>query len=1239
MPTLPFNFTYNLNTEDAIENEYLNLIGPSSDKKYEPNSHFFVDHLALSDASTSNLSTDAFGPVDGNETDQYRTTSFVRSSASTKVYAICAGKLLIQPQTEDATKVNLILKPAASASYAPLKIKYFIYRGVNKSDLLSNETNLKPVETDSPNFLRRIWDEYIAYHTSDGSPAPTEFPSSLIGYDITNQPGNLLIDKCIFKNTDTASYEVPSCEKGEHLGNFSGRIGLDIVLDYGDYELTNQEELFQLNLEFARKSEHIFDITTIPNSTATRVKRYKEHIHQFLDASALWGSHIDCGIVKIIESDSTNEISTNDDIFNKILKKYQTKNKLYVYVQGERARSYNYYDNSRKIYGFDPAGQLNETYGWPILIEELSLTTQPQGNKDVINFSLEYSINNNVDINYVFEEERHILIDVISPNNNISTLYPKTERPTGALGVVGNSFLFDVAGYLPPGALSYDLDPLSDDSLPSGLSLNNSTGKVTGTPMTQGVSTVLFRTTYTNRVQTITIKFNILQISKTSSIPVSFQINTTKSCSTFLLILSNVKQEFPIKDYFNELWPANLTNSLKLPPNSDNSVNWLTYDKSRLINLDDTLGLGAVIQNKVFFDNGLDLASNTRKSRRLFIAALKRNSIHDYEHSNYNIDIFTSGLEKTIKNKDDYFNKLYNDRSFSIYRGYFQENNGDMVSSLTLINEDNFLYRNSYFQLGITEEEYNKLVYDDTVITENTPQYLPKDADNIFFFLEEDFDFIHENVRKFRLGLQYEDIEGNISDPLFPSSENKVSIYTIDGFFFSSKEFSNHQEYHSEFANALVEFRTVPKSDINPPVPKYNGEFGFDWLRIDEPWLDIRPAYKTEITGGYKRASAADMNINYPNDSNIHGYYYQAYKSLKQEYKSIPTRMVNEQYFIPYLNLFSKAFSNTINTVPAPPFEADLRIFVDIGQNLNKLEFDFDTNLFTINPTILSDNQQTTVGHTIESQNKTVKITCLQDFSEPQQIRILAYPIGVTDKKNAQLAGIIIVNKNDNFTRKEAKIALIGIKTDIQNTGEFSTGSFMPDEKESLYNILHQNLMYCKIVDSGLLLDLDNVDDFEQQRNPSTNQPINSGFISELGRILPYRQNTGKKVHQFLSDTFLDPNKYPAHIQYANHFLIFSFDNRSQMDLLGHVAEIGDPLVVMYRNVEELTDPPRSSRYALSHEAMHGYSLYHTQPHEFVLPAIKYLFYLGETDNVMSYSEFYFTLWQWQREFIKIRSK
>ncbi|MCV9928123.1 hypothetical protein OIU83_10690 [Flavobacterium sp. LS1R49] len=803
-----FDFTYTLNSETS-QNEVLNnAIAATAKKEYEPTSHFFVDESQLSSTVVANYTTDAFGPVTGSLTTKYRTTSKIRATVTdpVKVMAICNGQVLIQPQTGDATKVNLILKP--SNTYSPLKIKYFIYRGVNKADLIGNNI-LKPLVnegTGQPTFLAKLWKQYIAYNstlidpnTKAPLPLPTEFPSFLIGYDET-QSDNTLIENYFTKKDINISYQIPLCTAGEHLGNFTGEIGLDIVLDHGDYQLQNQEELFKFDLKFAREKEHIFDTTAIPSSTPVKIKRYKEYIHQFMDAAAFWGSHMECGTIKTIATDSSTDatikkgLKTNNDIFTKIVNKYQTQNKIYVYVQGENNRSYNYYDSTRKVFGFSSTGQLNETEasGWPIIIEELTVTAStPPKYKKGISFNLEYNIDTRIP-----EQERHVTVDVISPNNNTSH-YPLLEKP---------------------------VNPITPATVPAFLT------------------------------------------NKTAPITTILQVNETKSCATFLILYGNLKQEFPLKNYYNNLFPANFNTNFLLPNAEIENMNlWATYDKSRMINLDAVVDIGASIQNKVVFDNGKESkdsgAAVPRKTRRLYMAILKRNSIHEVEYDRLNIDTITAGIAKSTTTREQYALNVYNNTDFSVFKGTF-EDGLDTINSLSLIHKDSSLKKNSFFHLGITDEEYNTLMYNQinargTIQTATTvTQNLPLEADNVFFHLEEDLTFTNRNVQKFKVGFRFEDATGNIST-LFPTVTNEVFVYTVDGFYFFSKEYSAYQEY------------VVTDSTY---IRNYEEKIGFDNIestsnkRYEDWFIEKDINMKNKVDTFINALSQIDNNANFYNN-------------------------------------------------------------------------------------------------------------------------------------------------------------------------------------------------------------------------------------------------------------------------------------------------------------------------------------------------------------------------------------
>ncbi|AZA97100.1 hypothetical protein [Chryseobacterium shandongense] len=332
-----------------------------------------------------------------------------------------------------------------------------------------------------------------------------------------------------------------SCIEGDYIGNFNDEVGLDIVLDDGEYIFENQEILFSYNLDFARAQEFIFDIGSLSD---TKKKRLKENIHQFLDAAAFWGSHINCGIIKYKDGIKVSNISS----ISEILKKYQTGNKLYIYIQGENNRSFNYYDSTRKVYGFSGTSpEPDNTNGWPILIKQL-LNNSPQN----INFQCDYTIESTT---LERNSERNISVNVIAPNVDLLA-YPSTERPQ----ISGEQF---------------------------------------GSPAA-----------------------NIF--GKSASISITFEKESSFGfCASFVFLNYRMFQKFPVDKYYNDLWAVNVKNSFSVDTTT-HKLHYITYDKSRNINLDDVIGESAIIKNRIIFDEGKN--GTLKKRRRLFIAEIKHNS-------------------------------------------------------------------------------------------------------------------------------------------------------------------------------------------------------------------------------------------------------------------------------------------------------------------------------------------------------------------------------------------------------------------------------------------------------------------------------------------------------------------------------------------------------------------------------------------------------------------------------------
>ncbi len=1155
-----FKYKFNLNST-ATQTAALANIAAAGKKEYEPISHFFVDETKLAAIDTTNYIDDAFGPVTGSLTTKYRTTSVIRAvrTGPVKVFAICDGQVLLQPNYDSAgaidnTKLNIVLKP--SASYNPLKIKYFIYRGVRKEDLIDIDDKLKVESNDvnQPAFLSKLWFQFISFYTDADNTAPIVFPASLIGFD-SSIIDTTLIDQAFTKKDTGKTYQLPLCSAGEHIANFTANIGLDIVLDYGDYHLENQEELFKLDLKYARKNQHIFDTSTITG--AVKIKRFKEHIHQFMDAAAFWGSHIECGSIELSDA---SKIKTNTDIFTKIVNKYQTQNKIYLYVQGENNRSYNYFDTNRKVFGFNPAGQLNETSGWPIVIEEITLATATTTFKEGKNIQLEFSVNTSIN-----QEERHVAIDAIVPNNDTSK-YPLLIKPKNPAVV--------------PAIL----------------------------------------------------------IDKTTLTTILLPINGVKSCASFIFLFANIKQEFPLKNYYNDLFPVNFNTNFLLPTtNTENLSSWATYDKSRLVNLDDVIDTAAIIQNKLVFDNGkpqvLVGPNLPTKKRRLYMAILKRNAIHNTEYDGLNIDTITAGIATSTTTKEQYALNVYNDQEFSVYKGTFTDPVlATTVNSLSLLHENSLVKKNSFFHLGITDEEFNKLVYGQVtipaiVLPATTPaQYLPVDADNVFFHLEEVLPFANQNVQKFKLGFRFEDATGAITT-LFPLPANNVFVYTIDGLYFFSKEYSEFQGFFEEYPKAKADFR------VKQP---YDGEFGFDWMRIGDTGAPGDIDYKNHVGKLYRDVAhtiiETDSNVDNGNFNPIP----KMYKKLEREYNVFPCQWeINnnvDKYFIPTLTLYPPytvpaAPSPDLDrqTIFTPPYNDDINRVARLNLKIKvviepiRVELKYDATILDITSLAMP----IVIPKTMGNHDVDITVKCLKEFATEQFVEVIAFYNASSTK--AKTIGILKVKPNAKSLRRTKKLLLINVNSNISGTIPKPQLNFtIEDQAKILKKFLRQTLS-TPIMES-LIIDL--------VLNPDAT--FNNDFVdtSLAGlKSLKDQDNAGKFIIEYLYDYLTTTGPAPVGtVKYANHFKVFFFNDNGQPGRFGFSLPSLNLLADFTNNLPSTT----------THEFLHTANVQHTfanyEGSEYAQFTYNPLF----TDNIMDYSDFgaippipTISIFDWQSEVAK----
>jgi len=316
-----------------------------------------VSHFVLqTDNGVCNIAqNNSFGVVSVSE---FRTTSKLTFTGTKKVYMLCKGQVLLQP-TSDSNKVNLILKPFEQPIKG-LPIKYIIYRGLTKSDFINSSDILTGSATTGTEFVQFLWKEFNQFYSSENQApgsTPPVFSSSFIGFPAgTSQPDSQLIDTLFYKLSETEvvdagagtlsepaekAFELPMIPRGTVLGTVTGELGIDIVLNQGDYYIENDTHPFQFNLGYARSLDFKLETTNEPDEF--KKKLIRETCTQFMDVSAFYGLHAN-GSGKVYVNGTTTPLTTIDTIYD-LMGGFYTKNTQYFYIQSSRQRSYNFYGN------------------------------------------------------------------------------------------------------------------------------------------------------------------------------------------------------------------------------------------------------------------------------------------------------------------------------------------------------------------------------------------------------------------------------------------------------------------------------------------------------------------------------------------------------------------------------------------------------------------------------------------------------------------------------------------------------------------------------------------------------------------------------------------------------------------------------------------------------------------------------------------------------------------------------
>lgn len=547
----------------------------------------------------------------------------------------------------------------------------------------------------------------------------------------------------------------------------------------------------------------------------------------------------------------------------------------------------------------------------------------------------------------------------------------------------------------------------------------------------------------------------------------------------------------------------------------------------------------------------------------------------------------TSPLEEKIIDidanftKEDYFQALFGNTDFSIYRGEVIENDsGSRLKSLCIVNTKCITERNKWYMLGITDDEYNQCVE-----ALKGEKYCSK----IYFVLNEvmDDDTVNSFYHKYELRILY-DTPQSINN-ILPVDENKtVYVYTVDRHIFFSEKYDASSKFNVEASsNIAIHFR---------PCENYDKEYGIDWLRIVEYFTYDGPVYRDSIEGGRDM----DENAEY------------AYKSLRNEYECLLTNTI---YYIPYLRLFSKQYSDNHKVVYnnqsiQPPYKANIRLLIKDSQIQYPclLKFDYDHTLFKISD--LGDNDCMTLT---DGTSKTVNIECLGAFACNQTISAwLQMPDG------SKLVGALNVRANNHITYKDIHIFRIETKVD-DASGKTEQGVVYDDEIVSLCKFCYQSYINPVLHIANISL----VDDLRFKKN--------SQFINDTNQL---RCSTRTEITEICNALNQLINAELTKNSIRNSIIYIFKLSGTFAEGEGFTQAIGSPYGIMINRITK-DEIIKRQNHSMAHEFFHGLGLIHTSE-PFANPP-KYYFTksfgkIMETNNLMSYEgeESVKYLWDWQ---------
>ncbi|MGN8059997.1 hypothetical protein ACTJKN_27205 [Pedobacter sp. 22163] len=387
------------------------------------------------------------------------------------------------------------------------------------------------------------------------------------------------------------------------------------------------------------------------------------------------------------------------------------------------------------------------------------------------------------------------------------------------------------------------------------------------------------------------------------------------------------------------------------------------------------------------------------------------------------------------------------------------------------------------------------------------------------------------------------------------------------------------------YAPTLLEIE--PKCLVHfRPHGNYNGEFGFDWVRLGDSGSKGDVWYKN-ITGYYDTPKLANGDYDYCNPKFV-----QSTKEYDNmvfgEYRrfSVPWKTINKDapyiYPIPYMTLL-------------PEYSAKLKLIVEVEEEPEKFEFKYNEEYFEVT---VDKGFPVTKG--ISKIDSAITIKCKAYFERDEFIEVYAL------KGSEQyLAGQLIVKRNHTKFHHFVKICFVNVIM-----GKNKSNMNLANEKAALRKYLRQAYIKAEIKSETIVLSGEKeiraaLDNYSSDPKESVFYILEKSLYEQRQKnYLASKYNTYRKV--YLTPMIIESNSCGR----KGYLLGRSQDIPSKKGSERPSVIIAD----IVKTNKKLKTSPSTDEATVAHEIFHSMGLQHT-----FVNGSKYVFKEYETDNIMDY--------------------